>query len=70
MGDDVYLPGLLHELDLVASAGEGRRMIDQGGVKVEGEALQPHIYNYARALLDGRIVQVGKRRFARPVARD
>jgi tyrosyl-tRNA synthetase len=69
LADDVYLPGLLNELGLVSSAGEGRRMIDQGGVKVDGDALESGIYNYARARLDGRILQVGKRRFARPVAR-
>jgi tyrosyl-tRNA synthetase len=69
LAEDVYLPGLLNELGLVSSAGEGRRMIDQGGVKVDGDALESGLYNYARARLDGRVVQVGKRRFARPVSR-
>jgi tyrosyl-tRNA synthetase len=67
LAEDVYLPGLLNELGLVSSAGEGRRMIDQGGVKVDGEPLESGLYNYARARLDGRILQVGKRRYARPV---
>ena len=40
LADEVYLPGLLHELGLVASAGEGRRMINQGGVKIDGEQIQ------------------------------
>ena len=66
--EDVYVPGLLHELGLVSSAGEGRRMIDQGGVRVDGEQLEPRVYNYARARVDGLVVQVGKRRFARPVS--
>jgi tyrosyl-tRNA synthetase len=69
LADDVYLPGLLQELGLVGSAGEGRRMIDQGGIKLEGEQLEPRVYTYARARVDGCLLQVGKRKFARPVAR-
>jgi tyrosyl-tRNA synthetase len=65
--DDVYVPGLLHTLGLVGSAGEGRRMIDQGGVKLNGEPLEPRVYNYARTRVEGSLLQVGKRRFARPV---
>lgn len=68
LDEEVYLPALLHELGLVASASDGRRMIDQGAVKVDGEQIEPRIYNYARVRVEGRIVQVGKRRFARPIA--
>lgn len=67
--DDVYVPGLLVSLGLVASAAEGRRMIDQGGVKVDAEALDAGVYSYARTRVEGRLVQVGKRRYARPVVR-
>ena len=67
--DEVYVPGLLHELGLVSSAGEGRRMIDQGGVKVDGVPLEPRIYRYARLRVEGRLLQVGKRRYARPISR-
>ena len=65
---EVYLPGLLHELGLASSAGEGRRLIDQGGVKVDGEPVTKGEYTVPRALVDSRVVQVGKRRFARPVS--
>lgn len=65
---EVYLPGLLAELGLAPSASEARRLIDGGGVKVDGEVLEKGIYMYARERLDGRVLQVGKRRFARPVA--
>ena len=68
LAEEVYLPGLLHELGLVASAGEGRRMIDQGGVKIDGEPIQERAYTCARARVEGALVQVGKRRFARPIA--
>jgi len=66
--DDVYLPALLQELGLVTSSGEGRRMIDGGAVRLDGEAVDSGCYNLARARVEGRVVQVGKRRFARPVA--
>ncbi len=69
LGDDVYVPGLLHALGLVASAGEGRRMIDQGGVRLNGDPLEARVYNYARARVEGQLLQVGKRRFARAIAR-
>ncbi len=68
--DDVYLPGLLVALGLAPSSGEGRRLIDGGGVKVAGVTVEPHAYNVARARVEGQIVQVGKRRHARPVAPD
>ena len=68
LADEVYLPGLLHELGLVASAGEGRRMIDQGGVKIDGRPVESGVYTCARARVEGALVQVGKRRFARPIA--
>ena len=69
LDDDVYVPGLLHALGLVGSAGEGRRMIDQGGVRLDGEPLEPRVYNYARTRVEGMLLQVGKRRYARPIAR-
>ena len=65
--EELYLPGVLVELGLAATASEGRRSIDQGGVRVDGHQLLPRVYNYARGEIIGAIVQVGKRRFARPV---
>jgi tyrosyl-tRNA synthetase len=66
--EDVYVPALLQQLGLVSSAGEGRRLIDGGGVRVDGEQLARGSYSLARARVEGRVVQVGKRRFARPIA--
>lgn len=65
LAEDIYLPALMQELGLVGSAGEGRRMIDGGGVKIDGEPVEARHYNLARACVEGRVVQVGKRRFAR-----
>jgi len=59
------LPKLLVELGMVSSMAEARRMIEQGGVYVEGERRTQSDFevdlNGERSLL----VQVGKRRFVR-----
>ena len=62
-GGTVYLPGLLTEHLGVASTSEGRRLIAQGGVKVDGEPVTELEVPASR--LDGALVQAGKRRFAR-----
>ena len=66
-GDDglVYVPAVLTELGFAASSGEARRLIDGGGVKLAGEALQEGEYNVEPARLAGQVIQVGKRRYAR-----
>lgn len=63
--DEVYVPRLLADLGMAKSAGEGRRLIDGGGVKVDGQALAKGTYNVASESLDGVVLQVGKRKFAR-----
>lgn len=70
LGDEVYIPRLLQQLGLAASAGEGRRLIDQGGVKLDGAPLESALYTCARARVEGAVIQVGKRRFARVVGAD
>lgn len=65
LDDEVYLPGLLHQLSMVSSAGEGRRLIDQGGVRIDGEAIESRTYTCARGRIYGAVLQVGKRRFVR-----
>ena len=67
-GDDglVYLPGVLKAAGLSASAGQARRDIDGGGVKLDGVAVAPKTYNVEpSALVAGTVLQVGKRHFAR-----
>lgn len=67
-GDDpaetVYLPGLIAAAFEV-SASEARRLIQQGGVKLDGEAVPKDLIGIDAAGLDGRTLQVGKRRFRR-----
>lgn len=67
-GEDgtVYLAGLLKDAGLAPSAGEARRLIDGGGVKIDGVAVAPKSYNIDPACLkSGVVLQVGKRKFAR-----
>lgn len=61
-GDPVHLPALLVELG-IRSTSEARRLIAQGGVRVNGEAITQ--VDVPRATLEGALVQAGKRRFAR-----
>ncbi len=63
--DPQYLPGLLVAVGLVASTSEGRRMIEQGAVRIEGRRMDD--LEVPRQRLIGAVVQVGKRRFARMV---
>jgi tyrosyl-tRNA synthetase len=62
-GGSVDLPRVLAELGLAESRSEARRLISQGGVKINGEA----VTSEERPLADlpGAVLQVGKRRFVR-----
>jgi len=62
-GDPVHLPALLVESLGVGSTSEARRLIQQGGVKLNGEPA-PGL-DVPRSALAGALLQVGKRRFAR-----
>jgi len=60
--DPVHLPGLLAEV-FGLSTSEARRLIAQGGVKVDGEPAGD--LDVPRATLENALLQAGKRRFAR-----
>jgi tyrosyl-tRNA synthetase len=45
------------------SSSEARRLIKQGGVKLDGQPIAPDTLELPRAALDGKVLQVGKRRF-------
>jgi tyrosyl-tRNA synthetase len=59
----VLLCKVLAQADLVKSNSEGRRAIQQGGVKVDGEKVSDE--NLELTVTNEYIIQVGKRRFAR-----
>ena len=63
----VYLAKLLADAGLAQSAGEARRLIDGGGVKVNGEPVPAKSYNVDPTMLEGATLQVGKRKFAKLV---
>jgi tyrosyl-tRNA synthetase len=62
-GDPVHLPALLVEHLGVGSTSEARRLIAQGGVKVDGQPVAE--IDLPRDRLEGALVQAGKRRFMR-----
>ena len=62
-GDPIHLPALLVDRLGVGSTSEARRLIAQGGVKVDGDPVTD--VDVPRGRLEGAVVQAGKRRFMR-----
>jgi tyrosyl-tRNA synthetase len=60
----IHLPRLLAD-SFTLSSSEARRLLGQGGVKLDGEPIPPGTLDMKAAELDGRVLQVGKRRFRR-----
>jgi tyrosyl-tRNA synthetase len=60
--DEVHLP-LLMASEFEMSTSEARRLIAQGGVRLNGEALAPNRLDVPLGELAGKVLQVGKRRF-------
>jgi tyrosyl-tRNA synthetase len=63
----IALPQVLKRAGLTASTSDALRMIDQGGVRVDGDRVSDRALNFVRGAQF--VVQVGKRRFARVVIR-
>jgi tyrosyl-tRNA synthetase len=63
-GDPVHLPAVLSDAFGI-SRSEGRRLIGQGGVKLDGEPLSDGQLDLPGQRLDGALLQVGRRRFKR-----
>ena len=64
----VSLPALIGA-GFGVSASEARRLIKQGGVRLDGEPVAADVLELPREALTGRVLQVGKRRFVRLVDR-
>lgn len=59
--EEVWLPKLLSMMKLVGSTSDGKRLLEQGGVKVNGEKfLEDKI-----EVEDEMVIQAGKRKFAK-----
>lgn len=67
-GDPVWLPAVLKDAGLVTSSSEGKRLVAQGAIKIDGEPVPGE--ELSRRALANQIVQVGKRRFVRLIAND
>jgi tyrosyl-tRNA synthetase len=65
-GDDgeVHLP-LLISSAFAISTSEARRLLNQGAVRLDGEALDGQRLDLPTGELSGKVLQVGKRRFLR-----
>ena len=64
-GDPVHLPAVISDAFGLTTS-EARRMIAQGGVKLDGTPVSG--LDVARAEAEGKLLQAGKRRFARLVS--
>ncbi|MGE5398695.1 MAG: tyrosine--tRNA ligase [Chitinophagales bacterium] len=62
---EAWLPKLMADAGLVPSTSDGKRMIKQGAVKINGEKVDDD--NATITMEDGMVIQVGKRKFARIV---
>ena len=64
----VHLPALLASAGLVASSSEARRLIDAGGVRVDGVPVPSRQYDLPGTELADRLLAVGKRKAVRVTA--
>ena len=61
----IWLPRLLVALGRATSNGEARRLIEQGGVRLDGEVVADPGREFDPGELRGRVLQVGRRWFGR-----
>jgi tyrosyl-tRNA synthetase len=64
---EVHIPQLI-ATEFGTSTSEARRLLSQGGVRLDGEVLDPDRLDVPAAELSGKVLQVGKRRFVRIAA--
>jgi tyrosyl-tRNA synthetase len=63
-GEEIHLPALISALFGLSSS-EARRLLAQGGVKADGEALPAEPLDVPADSVRGKVLQVGKRRFVK-----
>lgn len=69
VGEEIHLPAEISAAFGV-SRSEARRLISQGGLKLDGETLPPDSHDVAASAVQGKVVQLGKRQFVRFVRND
>lgn len=63
IAQEVWLPRFMADYNLAATSSEGKRLIQQGAVKINGQKVK----NENVTLKNGDIIQIGKRKFGRIV---
>jgi tyrosyl-tRNA synthetase len=63
--DRVYIPKLLAVLGLADSNSHARRLIEQGGIRLDGKPMSGEALELPVVELRGRVLQVGRRGFVR-----
>ncbi|MBP5313655.1 MAG: tyrosine--tRNA ligase, partial [Eggerthellaceae bacterium] len=61
----VYFAKILADAGMAASVSEARRLIDGGGVKIDGVSVEPKSYNVKVDAIKDKVIQVGKRKFVK-----
>ncbi len=64
---ELWMPALLKELGLVASTSDGKRLVLQGGVKLEGKAITEERVKFSSG--EAKVLQAGKRKFVKLIVR-
>ena len=59
----ISMASLVAKLELTASAGEARRLIEGGGISLDGEKITDPRTSKSADELDGRVLRVGKHKF-------
>jgi tyrosyl-tRNA synthetase len=67
-GEEVWIVDLITLAGFAATNGEARRFIRGGAVRVGGQVVSDERISLSTAELDGQVLQVGKRRYARLAA--
>ena len=67
--DPVHLPAVMKQAGLASTTSEARRLIIAGAVRIDGDpvVLGEGVFDIAWSILEGRVLQAGKRRFVRIV---
>ena len=68
-GESVWIVDLITRAGFASTNGEARRFVRGGAVRLGGEVVQDEKISIPAAELDGAVLQVGKRRYARLVVR-
>jgi tyrosyl-tRNA synthetase len=67
-GDEIWIVDLITLAGFAATNGEARRFIRGGAVRLDGEVVRDEALSLRSAHVTGKVLQVGKRRYARLVS--